>query len=124
MFDAFDASEPDPRKRELASVRLVDELFGPGLLDRLAKQEGREAWLREVRARKRGGPEGTAPKVTAELRRYMHPSSGGDFNSTRIPSKDSSRRFSGRCVTASAHSASPWDDSKSSVVPSGMCILI
>ena len=50
-FDAFDASEPDPEKRELASIRLVDELFGPGLLDRLAKQEGREEWLREVRAR-------------------------------------------------------------------------
>ena len=51
MFDAFDANEPDPRKRELASVRLVDDLFGPGLLDRLAKQEGREPWLREVRER-------------------------------------------------------------------------
>ncbi|MEE8191980.1 MAG: hypothetical protein V3T74_04495 [Gemmatimonadales bacterium] len=51
MFDAFDASEPDPEKRELASVQLVDELFGPGLLDRLAKQEGCEAWLREVKAR-------------------------------------------------------------------------
>ncbi len=51
MFNAFDASDPDPKKRELASVQLVDELFGPGLLDRLAKQEGREARLREVRER-------------------------------------------------------------------------
>ncbi len=51
MIDALDASDPDPEKRELASVQLVDDLFGPDLLDRLAKQEGCEAWLREVRAR-------------------------------------------------------------------------
>jgi hypothetical protein len=51
MIDAYDLNDPDPEKRELASVQLVDELFGPGLLDRLAKQEGCEVWLREVRAR-------------------------------------------------------------------------
>ncbi len=51
MIDAYDTNDPDPEKRELASVQLVDELFGPGLLDRMAKQEGREAWLREVRER-------------------------------------------------------------------------
>ncbi len=51
MTDAYDLHDPDPKKRELASVQLVDELFGPGLLDRLAKQEGCEVWLREVRAR-------------------------------------------------------------------------
>lgn len=51
MIDAYDLNDPDPEKRELASVQLVDELFGPDLLDRLAKQEGREAWLREVRER-------------------------------------------------------------------------
>ncbi len=43
MTDAYDLNDPDPKKRELASVQLVDELFGPGLLDRLAKQEGCEA---------------------------------------------------------------------------------
>ena len=37
MFDAYDLNDPDPEKRELASVQLVDELFGPGLLDRLAR---------------------------------------------------------------------------------------
>ncbi len=51
MIDAYDLNDPDPKKRERASVQLVDELFGPGLLDRLAKQEDCEAWLREVRAR-------------------------------------------------------------------------
>ncbi len=58
MFDAFDA---DPKKRELASVQLVDELFGPGLLDRMAKQEGREAWLREVRERSRPSSQTRSP---------------------------------------------------------------
>ncbi len=51
MTDAYDLNDADPEKRELASVQLVDQLFGPGLLDRLAKQEGREGWLREVRAK-------------------------------------------------------------------------
>ena len=51
MTDAYGLNDPDPKKRELASVQLIDDLFGPGLLDRLAKQEGREAWLREVRER-------------------------------------------------------------------------
>ena len=51
MIDAYDLNDPDLEKRELASVQLVDEIFGPGLLDRLAKQEGCEAWLWEVRER-------------------------------------------------------------------------
>jgi len=51
VTDAYGLNDPDPKKRELASVQLIDDLFGPGLLDRLAKQEGREAWLREVRER-------------------------------------------------------------------------
>jgi len=42
-------------------VQLIDEIFGRGLLDRLAKQDGTEDQLREIRERKRGGPEGTAP---------------------------------------------------------------
>jgi hypothetical protein len=51
MIDAYDLNDPDPEKRELASVRLIDEIFGAGLLDRLARIEGCEEWLREVRAR-------------------------------------------------------------------------
>ena len=34
---------------------------GRSLLDRLTRMDGSEAWLRKVRERKRGGPEGTAP---------------------------------------------------------------
>ena len=30
MIDAYDLNDPDPEKRELASVQLVDDLFGPG----------------------------------------------------------------------------------------------
>ena len=51
MIDAYDLNGPDHEKRELASVLLIDDLFGPSLLDRLAKQEDCEAWLQEVRAR-------------------------------------------------------------------------
>jgi len=58
MFDPYDLEHPDPKRREEASVQLIDEIFGRGLLDRLAKQEGCEEWLREVRGRKRGA----APK--------------------------------------------------------------
>ncbi len=61
MFDPYDLEHPDPERREQASVQLIDEIFGPGLLDRLAKQDGTEEQLREIRERKRGGPEGTAP---------------------------------------------------------------
>ncbi len=41
--------DPDPHIRELASVQLIDELFGPDLLDRLAKLNGCEEWLRKRR---------------------------------------------------------------------------
>jgi hypothetical protein len=51
MIDAYDLDDPDPEKRELASVQLIDEVFGEGLLDRLTPMEGCEEWLREVRAR-------------------------------------------------------------------------
>ena len=57
MTDAYDLNhDPDPQKCELASVQLVDELFRLGLLDRLARLEGCEAWLREVRARQNDTP--------------------------------------------------------------------
>jgi len=52
MFDAYDLNDPDPEKRELASVQLIDEIFGRGLLDRLVQQDGSEAWLEEVRSRR------------------------------------------------------------------------
>jgi hypothetical protein len=51
VIDAYDLNDPDPDKRELASVQLIDEIFGPGLLNRLARLEGCEEWLRDVRAR-------------------------------------------------------------------------
>ena len=51
MIDAYDLNDPDPERREQASVQLVDELFGPGLLDRLTRLDGSEEWLREVRSR-------------------------------------------------------------------------
>ena len=51
MFDAYDLDHPDPKRRELASVQLIDEIFGRGLLDRLTKQDGSEEWLREIRER-------------------------------------------------------------------------
>lgn len=34
-----------------APLELIDEIFGPGLLDRLARLEGREKWLRDVRGK-------------------------------------------------------------------------
>jgi len=51
VIDTYDLNDPDPEKRELASVQLVDELFGPVMLDRMPKQEDCEAWLQELRAR-------------------------------------------------------------------------
>jgi hypothetical protein len=50
MVDAYDLNHPDPERREQASVQLIDEIFGPGLLDRLTRMDGSEEWLRQLRA--------------------------------------------------------------------------
>jgi len=56
MLDLSDLGSPDPLRRDLAYLRLLEELLGPEWVERWAKERGKLEALREWRSLRSGEP--------------------------------------------------------------------